>query len=274
MMDYSKTRAVIGEPDPLLREAARHALEGMGFGRVTAAASLVKLHQAIRRDGTDLLVLNAHMDGDDTDFITSGIRSGKLGADPFTIVLVVMAPPTLERASAIADSGADDALPLPFAPEALVRKVLTYSGPRKPFVVTCDYMGPERRASPRADQPSATQIAVPNPLATANRDDYATRRDACRNILFQERVTRLTVQIGWLLKAIGDTLAAEDSPTPLLFRLDEIGKELARRTTDADRIAAIRRMLALALTLRTSQGGNPLEALKDLVAAAAAVHHP
>ena len=274
MMDFSRARAVIGEPDPSLRETARHALEDMGFGRVTAAASLVKLHQAIRRDGADLLILDARMDGDDTDFITSGIRSGRLGGDPFTIVLVVMAPPTLERARAIADSGADDALPLPFPPEALVRKVLTYSGQRKPFVVTCDYIGPERRATPRADQPSATQIAVPNPLATASRDDYATSRDACRDALFQERVTRLAVQVGWLLKAIGDTLVAEESPVPLLFRLDEIGKELARRTTDGDRIAAIRRMLTLALTLRTSQGGNPLEALKDLVAAAAAIHHP
>ena len=244
------------------------ALGTAGFAQITAPPSLVKLHQTIRHEGADLLILNAGMDGDDTSFITSGIRSGKLGRDPFTIIIVLMVAANASRVRSIADSGADDALLLPIASDTLIKKVIDLSGPRKPFVVTSDYIGPERRNVPRPNQPSARQIQVPNPLAGLRGDDYAAALDASRERLFTERIARLAAHIGWLGNAIREAAIKNEPVRPFLFRLDEVGKELAERINVPERIKAVRGLLAQARAIRTSRDAVSADAMAELTATA------
>lgn len=273
MVDYSRVKAIIGEPDPASREHARSTLFDLGFRDISDTDSLIKLHRAVRRGAVDLIVINAAMNGDDTGFITRDIRAGKLGNDPFTIVIVLLAVTETARARSIADSGADDALLLPLTSEGLARKVIDLSAPRKPFVVTYDYIGPERRSAPRPDSPSATQIAVPNPLVSRGGAEaaagYEAARDDARARLFHERVVRLGVQLEWLAEAVGATAAREESVLGLIHRLETAGKELAWRGGDAD---AIDRLLRQAKAMRTHHGQMvPPGAVEDLHAAATAV---
>ncbi|HLN23124.1 MAG TPA: response regulator [Patescibacteria group bacterium] len=270
-MDFFTVRTVIGEPDPAVRECVCSALLNAEFAHIIACPSLLKLHQTIRREGADLLILNASMDGEDTSFITTGIRSGKLGRDPFTIIIVLMATTDTARARSIADSGADDALLLPVASDVLIKKVTDLSGPRKPFVVTCDYIGPERRATPRPNRTSAMQIEVPNPLAGRRGDGYAAVRDASRERVFMERTARLAAQIGWLIDAIGEAVIKDEPIVPFLFRLDQVGKELAECMAAPEWIERIRRLLALARAIRISQTAVSPNALAELTAAAGVI---
>ena len=267
-MEFSSKTAIIGEPDPTIAEMMRAALARAGFGRAEVHPSLVKLHQALRRETPALLVLSANFDGEDSSFITSGLRAGKLGNDPFAVIIVLMAGVDGSRARQIANSGADDALLLPVPADVLVGRVSDLAGPRKPFVVTCDYIGPERRSAPRPEQPSARQIAVPNPLAAMAAPDYAACRDAAREMVLGERVVRLVVQIGWLVNAVAEAVATGQPMASFLFRLDEVGKELVGRISDPGRIDAVRRLLALARAIRTSTAAIPASAVAELTAAA------
>lgn len=268
--DFSTIRAVIGEADPLVQESARAALSELGFRDVRVMPTLVKLHHAIRRDAPDLVILNETMDGQETSFITGGIRTGKLGQNPFCVVIALISAMVPEKLRSIVDSGADDALLLPLASEALRKKVMALAGPRKPFVVTCDYVGPERRVSVREGRQSARQIEVPNPLAAGA--GYAQARDIAAREIRAEWLTRLAAQIQWLADCVRAMAGGEESFLPQLHRIEAIGKELAARTGNPGQVEAINRLLRHYKAIKAAPLiAPPPDSIKGLVAEAAQV---
>ena len=274
MADFSRVRAVVGEPDPQAREIVRSTLFGLGFREITDTPSLAKVHQTVRRTAADLLIFNANMDGDDTAFVTTGIRSGKLGDDPFPVIIVLITSLDAARLRAIIDSGADDALILPFAADALCKKVADLSGARKPFVVTCDYIGPERRSGPRPGSQSGNLVEIPNPLAfrAIGADDaYAAARDLARANVYRERTIRLAVQIEWLAKAIYDAASKDEDLFPFLRRIEDFGKELMHQNGNLERAEMITRLLSEVKTIRSSANIITVDALERLRALAAAI---
>ena len=266
---YSEIKCLVGETNPQLRDAICSTLRSQGFGEVSETSSLVKFHHAVRRGGWALIILGDTLDGDDTCFVTRGLRSGKLGDDPFSVVMVMIAEPDSPRLRSIVDSGADDALLMPFSADALMKKILALSGPRKPFIVTWDYMGPERRTQPRPGTATARHFDVPNPLASAIlAADYPAARDAARGQIFAERVRRLSVQVHWLATAIHQAATQDTDPQPLFWALEGVGRELMSRLDNAalqDKVNSLR-----ILARRAYTGGQPLavEAARHLLAAA------
>lgn len=271
-MDYSEIRAIIGEPDAVAREAVRSTLWTLGFRKIADTPSLVKLHQAVRRETVNLIIFNSSMDGDDTTFITREIRAGKLGSDPFVISIVLIADKDASQAKFIANSGADGALLFPISSEALVGKITSLSGPRKPFVVTHDYIGPERRAMPRPGSPSAKLIDVPNPLVARSAGDaegYTAVRDIARIKVFSERTSRLAAQLEWLAGSLRTGVPPDEDNLPLFHGIEEAGRELVSRTGgNPDAMEAVNRLLSYARLVRAERNAPSPSMLDELHALA------
>jgi hypothetical protein len=108
---------------------------------------------------------------------------------------------------------------------------------RRPFVVTADYVGPERRTAPRAGQ-VIEQIAVPNPLAAKVLAlDPASQSAAAATAwaeIERQKTQRLVFQALFLVRLAGFVTIATAAPAARrdLGRLPSLVRDLAARLKD------------------------------------------
>ena len=238
--DPAKISVLVCEPSSIIRQGIRMALNALGIREITETSNFLAAHGACGAGGHQLLILNQEIETHDSTFLLREIRASSLGRDPFVLAVMLLASREEGRVRAAIDSGPDDLLLIPFAPENLTSRVKLLVERRKPFVVTHDYIGPDRRATARPGAPTATQFQVPNPARARGLghqvERYARLRDDSRQAILVERIKRLAAAIAWecnaLTVALRDgTLTAEGSYRALA-KLDQITEELAQRVAE------------------------------------------
>ena len=276
--DFSKAKTLVGEHSLLIRQGVRNTLLGIGFRDVADTASVVKVYQTIKETKVDLIVLNKEMEKNDTSFLVKEIRLGKVGADPFAAIIAVLTDTDEYTVRTAIDSGVDDLLVVPFAPDQLIKRVLGLVARRKPFVVTHDYIGPERRLAPRTNASSATQFAVPNPLAHGakglSEGRYHADVLAARELVFAERVKRLAAHTEWEAKGLLDVVRLGPPPDdmgPRLYKLEQVAEELLMRLGKGVQNAAVEGLAAKAKAMRGAPQAIPIGELEQLLALAKTV---
>jgi len=265
---YVRVRTIIGEPDPDLRSLVRRALEGLGVGAIQDAPSLAKAHQIMRREGADLLLLNMSPDDSDASGLVEQIRFGRLAGDPFPVIIALLDHAAASQVKRVACSGVDDALIIPFSADILTAKIASLSDGRKPFIVTFDYIGPERRSAPRPGASSARLIDVPNPLAMlgaeAGAEGYAAARDHARLQLERERIVRLGAQLEWLTGNLSAPGLSEADKATGLLNIEWVGKELIGRIGASDEAQLLGQLIAQSQKIRRSDQAVPAAILEKL----------
>jgi hypothetical protein len=96
----------------------------------------------------------------------SAIRHNGVGNNPFLPIIVTTWQPTPEIVRKIVDSGSDDLVIKPVSVAGLVSRVENLIHNRKDFVVTSDYIGPDRHDTPGRNDDKTELIEVPNALKT------------------------------------------------------------------------------------------------------------
>ena len=270
--DFSKAKTLVGEHSPLIRQGVRNALFGIGFREVADTASVVKVYQTIKDSRVDLIVLNKEMEKNDTSFLVKEIRLGKIGVDPFTAIIAVLTDTDEYTVRTTIDSGVDDLLVVPFAPDQLIKRVQGLVARRKPFVVTHDYVGPERRGAQRTNAPSATQFTVPNPLAHCikglSEGRYHAEVEMAREKVFGERVKRLAAHTEWEAKGLVAALRggpAPDDMVPRLYKLEQVAEELLMRLGKGVQNATIEALVAKAKAMRGAPKAIPMIEMEQLL---------
>ena len=124
------------------------------------------MKEKITKEHTDVLIKEADLpDGDPCEMI-SGIRHNGVGKNPFLPIIVTTWQPTPEIVRKIVDSGSDDLVIKPVSVGGLVSRVENLIHNRKDFVVTSDYIGPDRHDSPGRTEDNTDLIEVSNALKT------------------------------------------------------------------------------------------------------------
>ncbi len=154
---------LVVDSDANARKSIRYSLRNNGFRDVRLASSLVELRGAFDPDDPDLLIADAELpDGHLRDLVLQ-IRHNRFGKNPFLPVIALTWTPTRTVVKGIIDSGADDLVTKPIASGHLLDRIRLLIEARKPFVVTSDYIGPDRhKASVRANE--TPLVEVPNVL--------------------------------------------------------------------------------------------------------------
>jgi CheY-like chemotaxis protein len=166
------------------------------------------------------------------------VRTGQEGLNPFTIMMLTAWDLSKSVVTAAIDSGADDLIARPFSIGQFNRRLKTLVEARKQFVVTSDYVGPDRRKDP-ARGTTAELIDVPNTLRgkvldNATSEDFDGAIHAMRTRMDGERLRRLGAQIAvsaeivmdWALSPEGLFDAAE------IDRLRRAAQELQAREAE------------------------------------------
>ena len=243
----AQAKVLVCESNGSLRQAIRSGLKKLGILETIEASDFGKTRQAIELGGFDALILNADMEGRDTCGLLRELRLGHLGGDPFVVSIVLMAGSDSGRLRRAVDSGTDDLLLIPFPPDQLANRLDALKSRRKPFVVTHDYIGPDRRKAERTGSRGgvASPLVPPNPLAARaagiSPEQYARERSQALQTLRMERIKRLAAATEWECRRMMSTIAesgdTRDQLAQAFDKLDRLLDELAARGKTAHALA-------------------------------------
>lgn len=163
-LDFSLVSATVIDRDTTSRTIIKEMLRRFGMGRVRDIADIDSARSALVAGNPDILFLDVGAVADPGFALLDDLRARRVGDNPFVIVICMTAAPTPALLGQVTARGADDLLIKPFKIETLRERIVGQIDYRRPFVVTSDYLGPERRKQSRQGAPTAQDFQVPNTL--------------------------------------------------------------------------------------------------------------
>jgi DNA-binding response OmpR family regulator len=183
-LNYETADTLIYDPVAPHRNATRAVLYTLGFRNIQAVSSLETFNEAIKTCSPDLALCEAQ--GADTELceMIQQMRQGTGGhTNPFLVIIVTAWEKTRSLVSRVLNSGADDLLLRPFSTNLLRARIDSHVERRKNFVITHDYVGPDRRSD--LGRPSSVEpFLPPNSLKLKAKDGLSA--EAAQNRLHQE----------------------------------------------------------------------------------------
>lgn len=205
---FENVRLLLADTNGQVRYGLKSTLFHEGFRDIIDTASFVAVRDAVERNVVDVMVMDVDLPGGEVCELVHQMRHHKVGNNPFVVSILLTSDPTQDLVRRMVDSGADDLVVKPFSAEGLINRLKTLTRGRKPFVVTHDYIGPDRRKTgPREGAQAIPLLEVPNPLrskAVANSDVSSLQRmiDAAASRINQQKMERYSVQVGYLAERI------------------------------------------------------------------------
>ncbi len=234
---FENIRVLVGDPNREVRDAIRGGLYGQGFRYIMVTDRMSVVETAVATNKVDLMVCDTELpDGDLYDLVHK-IRHHELGDNPFILVTALITAPTPKMVKKIFDAGCDDLIQKPISTGLLFERVLNLARNRKPFVVTSDYIGPDRRAKTWPGTQQIPLIEVPNPLKVKAMDDTSAEDlqadiDRVANVLNEQKMERHAYQINYLVERIVPLYedgSADESVISHLDRLLYVSEDISRR---------------------------------------------
>lgn len=200
-------RMLLAEPNHQVRSSYRSVLFRYGLRGIDDSHSGQQTHDIITDKHYDLAVLDADMEDCDVLASVRSLREGKIGKDPFTNVILIADPPNSERARQLLNSGADSILVRPLSVETLRARIDLLIEKRRPFVVTHDYIGPEKRTEQRPDAGKIAEVRVPSGLrdrayGKTQESHHFKAVAETWEIVKQHRIECQVFQLGWVASRV------------------------------------------------------------------------
>ena len=145
-LNYETADTLVFDPVTSHRNATRAVLYTLGFRNIVTVPTLDAFNEAIWKSTPDLALCEAQ--GVDTELcdMIQQMRQGHSGhTNPFLVIMVTAWEKTHTLVSRVLNSGADDLILRPFSTNQLRARIDTHVERRKNFVITHDYVGPDRR---------------------------------------------------------------------------------------------------------------------------------
>jgi DNA-binding response OmpR family regulator len=154
---------VVAESDAVFAGNVIDALSTRGIREPAVCRSAEALRGALT-GAPDLIICDVDLPGLDICTIAQDIRFGRLGRNPFAVLIATARPSTGTDLNKVMQSGIDYIVLKPMTADQVLRRVDGFTRSRKPFVVTEDFIGPSRRSKRRNDGSDDDMTPVPNTL--------------------------------------------------------------------------------------------------------------
>lgn len=257
---YDLATVAVYDPVAMNRNATRNVLYSLGFREIDSFASMDDMRRAISTRDFDLIVAEVPPGEKQVCEFVAGVRRSTIGTNPFTVVVLTTFVAEGQTVRAMLDSGADDVLTRPFSTNVLGERIRTLVEGRKNFVVTSDYVGPDRRKDAGRDS-NARLIPVVNSLrlkavdglsgVEAHQAMLASVADSRRTVNL-ERMRRAAFQIGVIAGFVRAQAEGRADDTPI-------------RKSDLERIvASAQELSALAKQERADQAVKTCQTVIDV----------
>ena len=272
---FDSTETLIYDPVAANRTATRAALFTLGFRKIETVATLESFTEAIRRRPPDLALCEAQ--GGDAALCKTiqEMRQGTQGFNPFIVIIVTAWEKSGALVTRVVNSGADDLLLRPFSTALLGQRIEAHVERRKGFVVTTDYVGPDRRKD--LSRPSNVEMFdPPNSLKMKAKDrlsaeETAARLDGelrgAREKLNNEKLKRDAFQISILWRLMQERVPGAYNEE--LAKIGALAKGITRRCQDTDFETAIEWCESVLAAVEGLQAGVDRNAAMHLLGHAA-----
>lgn len=183
-LNYETAETLVFDPVPAHRHATRGVLFTLGFRNIETCGSVKAFGDAVKYSPPDLALAELKGNEDVLCEMIQSIRQGTEGhTNPFLVIIATAWEKSRDLVGQVLNSGADDLLLRPFSTTILSQRIDTHVERRKHFVITHDYVGPDRRSDPsRAN--SASLFQPPNSLKMKAKDGLSVNQ--VQNLLHQE----------------------------------------------------------------------------------------
>jgi DNA-binding response OmpR family regulator len=248
-LSYDSVEALIYDPVSANRTATRAALYALGFRHTDGVASLDALVESIQKRAPDLVLCEAQGAGEGLCEVIQQLRQGGNCDNPFIVVMVTAWEKSNGLIKRVVNSGADDLLLRPFSTALLGSRIEAHIERRKGFVITTDYVGPDRRqGQTRQGEPSADSFNPPNSLKMKAKDklsaeDIARRLDkelkTAREKLHSEKLKRDSFQVCILWRLMQDRRPGQVAVEVDLEKLAGLARSIDRRCRETEYDAAV-----------------------------------
>lgn len=267
------SRTVVAEVESILKQ--------LGFRDVWLAGSIPQTAQRLGETQFDLLFIGSEWpDGNVSDLITAA-RHGEAGDNPFLGVVVMGPDAKTPNASFIMRHGAEDFITPPYAAATLLGAIERLISSRKPFVVTSDYVGPDRRG----DDGRASLIPlldVPNTLrdkvdGAYDADETKRAIATTMNEINIQKLQRHVEKVGLLINRVAPDMMVDGVDEKVRTFLEElvfVANDIARRVkgTHFDVVvASCGQLVSIAKIVHKRSGVPKTKELNNLLDAAQAV---
>jgi DNA-binding response OmpR family regulator len=262
---FDLAEVVLFDPVPPNRSTTRTALNMIGFKQIFATSDYGEMLATLRGKVFDLFVADITQDTAKLCDLILSVRGGATGNNPFAHVVLMAWKLDDNLVKRALNCGADDLITRPYSVGFLTGRLKSLTEARKGFVVTSDYIGPDRRRDPARGAGSIPLFDVPNTLRLKTRPEGEVMRvDAeiphairdARGKINVERAKRDAFQLSVLAHFAQEALAATQPLERDLDRLDATLKDLVQRLETSPNDAAAKLCAEVDAAIAGAKGGE------------------
>jgi DNA-binding response OmpR family regulator len=210
----------------------------LGFRKTETVSTLEAFLESCQKSPPDIALCEAQGQAEDLCALIQQMRQGGAGYNPFIVIIVTAWDKNTALINRVVSSGADDLLLRPFSTALLGQRIETHVDRRKGFVITTEYVGPDRRRdNSRAsnvelfDPPNSLKMKAKDRLSS---DEIARRLDlelkTAREKLTIEKLRRDSFQVCILWRLLQDQPLLAGKPPADLLKLQMLAKSIEDRT--------------------------------------------
>jgi DNA-binding response OmpR family regulator len=241
-LSYDSVDVLIYDPVPSNRTATRATLYALGFRRTETVSTLEAFIESVHKNSPDIALCEAQGAADELCAAIQQMRQGGASHNPFIVIIVTAWEKSSALINKVVSSGADDLILRPFSTATLGQRIETHIDRRKGFVITTDYVGPDRRK----DTGRASNVELfdpPNSLKMKAKDKLSseaiarkldTELKAAREKLTTEKLRRDSFQVCILWRLIQEAPTVAGQISPDLAKLQLLTRSIETRCTDTE----------------------------------------
>lgn len=225
---FDNVRTSFAVPESRLRDPLFHTLRSHGLRNQFEAHSAEGLRSCFKSGEVDLIITMPEVMEGDLGPTLQKMRHSRLGENPFVIVVTLVENPAPNLVRHLIDAGTDDVLLLPLAPMQLLERLDGFVIGRRPFMVTHDYVGPDRRCGERSDGQPVTVMDVPNPLRSqvipnADRTPLADQIRHANERINVHKMKCYAAQVAYLVERIVGLHGTSDGHAEMMVHAASLG---------------------------------------------------
>lgn len=200
-IDYRRASVLLFDPVGVNLRNTRYALHEIGFREISCLSSIAEFKRRLEDTSPDLIMAELVNNENELLRAVRAVRSGELGRNPFVVFAFTSWVRDGRVMKQAIDCGVDDVIIRPFSTAFAEERIRTLVKARKPFIVTSDYIGPDRRRDEDRGIGSANRIEAPNTLQVVTEGDEDAIDEAnrwiaeARRTVESERIRRLCMRV-------------------------------------------------------------------------------
>jgi DNA-binding response OmpR family regulator len=241
-LSYDSVDVLIYDPVASNRTATRATLYALGFRRTETVSTLEAFIESVQTNAPDIALCEAQGAADELCAAIQQMRQGGASHNPFIVIIVTAWEKTSVLINKVVSSGADDLILRPFSTATLGQRIETHIDRRKGFVITTDYVGPDRRK----DNSRASNVELfepPNSLKMKAKDKLSSEAIArkldselktAREKLTSEKLRRDSFQVCILWRLIQEAPLTAGQISPDLAKLQVLARSIETRCTGTE----------------------------------------